>query len=173
MAGCSFCSSPPSLCHRQLKHPHNAKISIIMLSASLTSVFHTKFTYQNWNSTKHSIRIVIELWPLILESSAKISKFHALPDWKSAIITRNHRLGTRCMGVPLVGSRSSANNGVSLKKIYIPMHKVWEQLWRHFTSLKLCKSSQIPLPSPSLASASSRTRPNHHWLNHLHILYMH
>ena len=31
-------------------------------------------------------------------------------------------------------------------RFYIPIHKVLEWLWRHFTSLNLCKCSQIPHP---------------------------
>ena len=40
--------------------------------------------------------------------------------------------------------------------LYIPIHKVLEQPWRHFTSLKLCKYSQILQPLPRLTSTSVR-----------------
>ena len=39
---------------------------------------------------------------------------------------------------------------------YISVHKVLEQPWRHFTSLKLWKCSQIPHPSIRVASTSRR-----------------
>ena len=42
----------------------------------------------------------------------------------------------------------------------------------HFTSLKLCKCSEIPDISTRVASTPGRTKTNHHWLNHLQILYM-
>ena len=39
---------------------------------------------------------------------------------------------------------------------YIPIHKVLEQSWRHFASLKLCKCSQIPHPSTRVSSTFCR-----------------
>ena len=62
-------------------------------------------------------------------------------------------------------------NGGESKKNYIPIHKVLEQPWRHFTSLKLCKCFQVPHPSPRVTATSSRTKANHHWLNHLQTLH--
>ena len=50
---------------------------LIILSASPSLVFQTKFTWQNRNKNKHSIWTTIELGPPVLESSTKISKFHA------------------------------------------------------------------------------------------------
>ena len=55
----------------------------------------------------------------------------------------------------------------------IPIHKVLEYSWRHFTSLELCKCSQIPRPSPRVASTPNRTKTNHHWLNHQQTLQTH
>ena len=43
-----------------------------------------------------------------------------------------------------------------VKIFYIPIHKVLEQSWRHFASLKLCKYSQISHPSTRAASTSCR-----------------
>ena len=40
----TFCPTPPSLIHRRFKHRQRAKINKTMLSASPSSVFHTKFT---------------------------------------------------------------------------------------------------------------------------------
>ena len=50
---------------------------------------------------------------------------------------------------------------ISNKKIYIylPFQKVLEQPWIHSTSLKLCRSSQIPPSSSRVASAFNRTKP--------------
>ena len=62
-------------------------------------------------------------------------------------------------------------SGGESKKNYIPIHKVLEQPWRHFTSLKLCKCFQVPHPSPRVTATSSRTKTNHHWLNHLQTLH--
>ena len=39
---------------------------------------------------------------------------------------------------------------------HIPIHKASEQPWRHVTSLKLCKCSQISHPSPKVALTSCR-----------------
>ena len=85
----------------------------------------------------------------------------------------HHQLETRWVGVLLLGTRSSTNNGESLKKIYIPIHKVLELPWRHFTSLKLHKCSEIPHPSPRVTSISNRTKTNHCWLNLLQTLHIH
>ena len=41
------------------------------------------------------------------------------------------------------------------------IHKVLQQTWRHFTSLKLCKCSQIPLPSPRVTSTYNRNALNY------------
>ena len=64
------------------------------------------------------------------------------------------------------GSPRLITNGYShyylqllLRKViifYIPIHKVLEQPWRHFTSLKLCKCSQIPHPSTRVSSTFCR-----------------
>ena len=43
----------------------------------------------------------------------------------------------------------------------------------HFIFLKLSKCSKIPHPSPRMGSTPNRTKTNHHWLNHLKILYTH
>ena len=43
----------------------------------------------------------------------------------------------------------------------------------HFASMKLRKCFQIPYTSPRVASTPNRTKINHHWLNHLQILYTH
>ena len=66
------------------------------------------------------------------------------------------------MGLSLLGTRSSMNNGVGeSKKNYISIHKVLEQTWRHFTSLKLCKCSQIPHSSPRVTSTTNRNTLNY------------
>ena len=77
----------------------------------------------------------------------------------------NHRVGTHWVGVP-----SSTNNGKS-KKITTRIHIVLEPPWRHFTSLKLWKCSQILHPSPRVASTSIKIKTNHHWLNNLQTLH--
>ena len=41
------------------------------------------------------------------------------------------------------------------------IHKVLQQTWRHFTSLKQCKCSQIPLLSPRVTSTSNRNALNY------------
>ena len=46
-------------------------------------------------------------------------------------------------------------------RFFVPVHKVLEYPWRHFTSLKLCKCSQIPNPSPRVASNPNRTKTSH------------
>ena len=103
-----------------IKTPQKTKINI-KLSASPSSVFHTKCTYQNWNSIKHSIWTIIKVGLPVQESSTKISKFHAPNDsenkFSKAIIENwlsigvelgspwlgtcrcNHKLGTHCVGV--------------------------------------------------------------------------
>ena len=89
---------------------------------SLSAVFHTKFTFQNWNANDHSIRTGVELRPPMSESSTKISKFYAHSDsehkfHKARIeiwlpigfklrypwlvtCSYNHRLGICWVGVP-------------------------------------------------------------------------
>ena len=42
---------------------------------------------------------------------------------------------------------------------YTPIHKVLEQPWRHFTSLKLCKCYQIPHPSVRVTSTPMKQKP--------------
>ena len=49
----------------------------------------------------------------------------------------NHRLETCWVEVRLIGTHSSTNNGDDSKTICIPIHKLLEQPWIHFTSLKL------------------------------------
>ena len=56
---------------------------------------------------------------------------------------------------------------------YILIHKVLQQPWRHFTSLKLCKCSQMPHSSPRVAPTLNTTKINHHWFHHLQTLYTH
>ena len=56
------------------------------------------------------------------------------------------------------------------KKILYTIHNFLEQPWRHFTSLKLYKCSQIPLTSTRVTSISSNKK-NSHWLNHLQTHY--
>ena len=58
-------------------------------------------------------------------------------------------------------------------RFHTPIHKVLEYPWKHFTFLKLCKCSQIPHPSPRVASTHNRTKTNHHQLNHLQTLHKH
>ena len=41
------------------------------------------------------------------------------------------------------------------------IHKVLQQTWRHFTSLKLCKCSQIPHSSPRVTSTTNRNTLNY------------
>ena len=147
---------------------------------SLSAVFHTKFTFQNWNANDHSIRTGVELRPPMSESSTKISKFYAHSDsehkfHKARIeiwlpigfklrypwlvtCSYNHRLGICWVGVP---RREPA--------VQLLMEG---SLIKHFTSLKLWKRSQIPQPSPrvTLTLNKSRTKTNHHWLNHLQTL---
>ena len=51
-----------------------------MLSASPSSVFHTKLTIQNWEANKYSILTVTEPGPPVSESSTKILKSKAPTD---------------------------------------------------------------------------------------------
>ena len=119
---CLLCSAYP--------HPPHA----IMLSASLSSVFHTKFTYQNWNENKHFIWMAIKLRPAVPEFSFIISKFHALTDSEHKfhkarienglpievelgfpwlrIDGHNHGLGTCWLGISLLGTYSSTTETV-------------------------------------------------------------
>ena len=60
--------------------------------------------------------MVIEPRPPMSESSTKTSKF---------------------IEVPRLGTRNLTNNERSFKNFYIPIYKVLEQPWKHFTSLKL------------------------------------
>ena len=60
----------------------------------------------------------------------------------------------------------------SLKKFSTPIHKILKETWKHLTSLKLWKRSQIPHPSPRVASISNRTKTNHHWLNHQQTIHV-
>ena len=60
----------------------------------------------------------------------------------------------------------------SLKKFSTPIHKVLKETWKHLTSLKLWKRSQIPHPSPRVASTSNRTKINHYWLNHQQTIHV-
>ena len=72
-------------------------------------------------------------------------------DWEPAVITATlyvHRLMGRAF------------------RFYIPIYKVLEQTWKYFTSLKLCKCSQIPHSLPRIVSTPNRTKTNHHQLNH-------
>ena len=60
----------------------------------------------------------------------------------------------------------------SLKKFSTPIHKILKETWKHLISLKLWKRSQIPHPSPRVASTSNRTKTNHHWLNHQQTIHV-
>ena len=51
--------------------------------------------------------------------------------------------------------------GKDSKKNYVSIHKVLGQPSGHFISLKPCKSSQIPHPSPRVTSASKRNALNY------------
>ena len=92
--------------------------------------------------------MVIDFGPPMSESSTKISKFHWFSDsqWKFhktrienwlpirfelgspwlGICSHNYRLGTRWLVVPLLGIRSSTNNGVVPKIIISPSKKSWK-----------------------------------------------
>ena len=75
----TFCPTPPPLTHKQLKHSQKTKINQIMLSASPSSFFMLS-SHVNGNANKHSIQTINEFGPPVLESSTKISKFHAPTD---------------------------------------------------------------------------------------------
>ena len=45
-----------------------------------SSVFHKSSQYQKWKANKYSIQVVNELGLLVLESSARISKFYVTTD---------------------------------------------------------------------------------------------
>ena len=53
---------------------------------------------------------------------------------------------------------------------YMPIYKILEYPWRHFTSLKLCNYSQILYPSLRVAITPNRLKTNHYWLNLLNLL---
>ena len=96
------------------------------------------------SSDKHFIWMVIELGLPMLESSTKIWKFHALTDSEHKFYkvriknwlpiefelgstwlgthTQYHRFKTRPVEVPLLGNRSSTNNGGVSKKSTLSLH---------------------------------------------------
>ena len=125
--------------------------------------FTQTLQYQNSKSNKYSF--LIELGPSVPESYLVLASHRIWtrtpPDWEPADWES-----------PWLGTRSSTNNG-GVTKFYTPIHKVLEKPWKHFTSLKLCKCSQIPHPSPRVASTSNRTETNHHWLKYLQTLQTH
>ena len=47
---------------------------------------------------------------------------------------------------------------ISLSNMRNRNHKVLDQPWRNFTSLKLCQSSPIPQPPPRVTSTSNRIK---------------
>ena len=67
--------------------------------------------------------------------------------------------GTELESSRLVTNGHNHYTQLLLRKViifYIRIHKVLEQPWRHFTSLKLCKCSQIPHPSTRVSSTFCR-----------------
>ena len=152
-------STSPLSSQRQLKHPYKTKINKIMLSASPSLVFHTLLTISEWYQTRgHQCRsALLRLQNLdVYLGTWNYNHYWESADWEH----------------PWLGTHSSANNWRSLRILY-PTHKVLEWSWRRFTSLKLCKCSQISQPSPRVASASNRTKTHLHWLNHLQKLHTH
>ena len=64
--------------------------------------------------------------------------------------------GTDLKSSRLVTNSHNHYTQLLLRKViifYIPIHKVLEQLWRHFTSLQLRKCSQIRHPSTRVSSS--------------------
>ena len=43
-------------------------------------------------------------------------------------------------------------------RLYVPIHKILEQPWRYFTSLKLCNCYQIPPPSLRVPSTPNKKK---------------
>ena len=66
--------------------------------------------------------------------------------------------GTELESSRLVTNGHNHYTQLLLRKVIfcIPIHQVFEQPWRHFTSLKLCKCSQIPHPSTRVSSTFCR-----------------
>ena len=89
----------------------------------------------------------LENWP-----SSKID--FGLPIWELVVITTAPSLATRTMTL----------------KAFIPLLKVLEYCWRHFTCLKLYNCFQIPHPLPRVASTPNRPKISRHWLNYLQTL---
>ena len=130
-------------------------LRLIRLSAFPSSFFkqssHIRIGTKIENN--HSIRTEIKLGLPVSESSTKISKYHAPTGSKHKFnkgIIENWSPIEFKLGFP--GLRIRSHN-----------HQL----------LKLCKCSQIPLPPPRVASASNRTKTNHHWLSHLQTLHKH
>ena len=115
------------------KNPPQTRINKVMLSAPAPSIFHTKFTYQNWNRNKHSIRTQAAsvgllhwnirmscphwFWTQILQSQNWKLTTHRIQAGVPMIGNHsyNHRLGTRWMEISFLGTRSS-NKTVQIKK---------------------------------------------------------
>ena len=57
-----------------------------------------------------------------------------------------------------------------ISTLCVTIFVVLEKPWRHFTTLKLCKCSQIPNPSHRIAPTANLTKTNCRWLNLLYIL---
>ena len=78
----TFCPNPQLLTHWWLKQCQRTKIYNVFWHPLPTpsSVSTQSSQYQDWKANKNSILAVNELGPLVLEFSARISKFHAPTD---------------------------------------------------------------------------------------------
>ena len=78
------------------------------------------------------------------------------------------------LGQPL--TQPLSYNQLLLNRVLIfdvPIYKVFKWPWRHFTSLKLCKCSQIPYPSARVSSTSNITKPITIGLHSTHTMLRH
>ena len=122
----TFCPTPPPLIYRRLKHHQKTKISKIMLSASPSSVFHTKLTISELKS-KYSILAIIVVGPPVSEYSTGSQNFIPPPIRNSNFIKRESKI---CYPYDSIWDRldwelalitttlCSTANGESLKVLY-------------------------------------------------------
>ena len=125
-----FCTNPQPLTHRQLKQRQRTKINKAMLSVPSLSphrFFTQSLRYQNWNANKYSILTVNELGPMVLEFSARISKFYVPTDSEHKFnkteienwLSIEYNLGWCWLGTcGHMATLCSSANGKSLQVLY-------------------------------------------------------
>ena len=107
------------------------------------------------------------------DQQCKTTRFHAPLLLNTNLVKQEPKIAGY-LGQPL--TQPLSYNQLLLNRVLIfdiHIYKVFKWPWRHFTSLKLCKCSQIPYPSAKVSSTSNITKPITIGLHSTHTMLRH